>query len=559
MRKLLLTIAVVFLLAGTVYAEGTSVKDMQTDVTVASDGACQVVLTCQMAFSGEESFTLPIAYEAKNITVSGAEFTRRRENGTTLLTLQGTQSGEKQLVISYHLAETVVDKGDSQDFAVTLLYPAWTCPIERYHFTVTLPAEFEGYPTVLSGYYGDLIDNYMEFQIQDGVIHAELNPKQTLQDHESMTLQLTLPESYFDLRFLAGKTTQVDNMVMLMMLGLCVVYWVIFIRGPLVIPKRQAMPPVGGNAGDIPYVLTGGKADLALMVIQWATLGYLSIHRVRKKGLYLQREIDMGNECKPHEIAIFKTLFRRGDHCDVRSAEYVQARQDAASRTKDQLEEKIFSPHGASVGLLHLGGVLAGLSLCLGMLDLYVAPQSWRWFVIVPLTLLGALASFLVQRLGGCTLRRHTLRAMVLGLLGAVYLVVLGRLSGSGRLTALNLAAQLAIGLATRLGGKRSRPGTAQAQELLGFRRYLLATPSEHFRALLAADGQYFYRILPYADALRVAKLFVGAFDRQRVEPCDWLAWEGKTPKTVAGFYALYLRLTALLRGERPPRARRRR
>lgn len=554
MRKLLLALALLFLLAGTAYADVTaSVPSLDTECTVEQDGACTVTLHAVVKTDGAiQTFLIPISSAAADVNVTGAQYSLEKGDGWLGVILTLTP-GSTDVTISYRLAETVTDTGSEQIFDVTLLYPAWECAVERYSLTVNLPAAFEGLPAFESGYYRDLIDNYMEITIDNGTIHAVLNSKQVLRDHEQLTMRLEVPQGYFDLRFLAGKTAKVDRLLFFMFLVLCVGYWALFMRNLPILPKRQAMPPEGGNPGEVPFVLTRRKPDLALMVIQWACLGYLTIHRTKKGRITLQRRIDMDNERKRPEVEVFRTIFSRGDLCDVRSAEYGRAKQLCVDKTRDYWQKRVFPPKAGSPLVLSLLALAAGTALCLCCWDLCMPPRSWRWFAILPLTALGGLSCLGLQRIGGFLLRRHSLRTAFLGGLSLVFLLITGSKGGCGKLMLLCVVLQLLAALVLRLGGRRTKTGTALAAELLGYRRYLLSTPSSSLRAHLQEDPQFFYRVLPYADALRVGRIFTSSYGKIRLEPCDWLEWEGKPMKHAAGFYGRYLRLMAGLRGEREP------
>ena len=530
------------------------VLDMAAKCTVAHDGSCLIEITAVLDFSKSVSgFTIPIARKAKDIQLTGAAYKSSVSDKYTLLTLTEAQSGTLNLRLSYRLAETVTPQSGSQLFRVTLLHPAWVCPIKAYRFTLQLPAEFEAIPTILSGYYGDLIENYMTVTVEGGVVYAALSTRQYLADHEAMSVEIELPEGYFDLRFLAGKTARVDRLLFFMLLGLALVYWFFLLRGRLIVPRRQTMPPLGRSAGEIPYLLTGGKGDLALMAVHWASLGYLTITRTRKGGVYLTRQIDMGTERPSYEASVFRAMFKRSDHCDVRSAEYLRARDLAAVRTQEEWKPRIFAARSGSAALLRLLAAAAGLCLCLACLDLAVAPRSWRWFVIIPLSLLGGTACWCLQLSGGCLLRRHSLRTIVVCAVSLVFLLIIGSKGGMGKLMFLCVLFQLLTGWAVRCGGRRTREGASVAAELLGFRRYLLSSSSQTLRNNLKTDPQYFYQVLPYADALQVGRIFAGAFENTRIEPCDWLDWSGTQKKTAPGFYRRYQLLMAKLRGERPP------
>ena len=557
--RLVLLLGLLWLLSVSVHADGTAVTAMKTDCAVEADGACTVTMYLTVDFARDSrDFVIPVSPAAKNVSCAGAAWELRSGEGCRLIALQGAYTGKVDLVVSYRLAETVTDDGAAQIFEIHLLYPHWSCPISGYEVTVRLPGRFDAMPVFISGYYGDLIDNYMEIAIDNGTIHAVLNAKQTLQDHEAMRMTLELPKGFFDLRFLAGKTVRVDRLLFLGLLVLTAAYWLIFLRNLPILPKRQAMPPEGGNAGEIPFVLTDSAPDLALMVVQWASLGYLTISRNRRGRIWLNRRIDMATERKRFEGEIFRTLFSRGDRCDLRSAEYLKAKRLADEKPRQYWQNRVYDPKAGAALWLRLAALAAGLALCLACFDLWIASKSWRWPVIIPLTLLGGVACYAVQRLGGFLLRRHCFRTAALALLGAVYLLLAGRKSGLNSLMLLNLLVQLTVGLLLRCGGRRTAAGASLAAELLGYRRYLLSASSETLEGNLRADPQYYYRVLPYADALQAARLFTGSLDGARLEDCDWLLWEGKPARSAPRFYARYRRLMAGLRGERDPQARRR-
>ena len=553
-----LTVLLLLLLATTASAEGTVVTSLHTDCAVEADGACTLTLRISVNFApGTETFSIPIDPAAKDVSCS-LPHSLRNGDGCRLVTLSGALSGPMELTVSYRLAETVTDDGDHHQFAVQLLFPAWTCAIEAYEVTVRFPGVFDALPTFYSGYYGDLIDNYMTISIDRGQVHAVLNSKQTLQDHEAMSMRLQLPRDFFDLRFLAGKTVPVDRLLFLALLVLTVLYWAVFLRNLPILPRRQVMPPAACGAGEIPFVLTNRAPDLALMVVQWASLGYLTLTRTRRGRVTLTRLMDMDTERRKLEGEIFRTLFSRGDLCDVRSAEYWKAKNLAAEKARKFWQNRVYDPKAGAPVFFRLLALAAGLALCLACFDLWVASKSWRWLLILALTLLGGAACLALQQLGGALLRRHSLRTLLLGGLGALYLAIAGKGGGLVWLMLLNIAAQTAVGLLLRCGGRRTKAGMALAAELLGYRRWLLSADADQLHTNLAADPQFFYRVLPYADALRAGRYVAVTLAETRLEGCDWLNWEGKPARTAFVFYGRYCRLLSALRGEREPGARRR-
>ena len=491
------------LLTTVAYADGTAVTSMTTECSVENDGACVLTMRFTVEFApGTESFAIPISPEAKDVFCS-APYSLRSGEGCRLVVLTGPLAGKTELTVSYRLAETVVDNGTTQDFSIKLLYPAWTCSITGYEATIRLPGAFEELPSFYSGYHGDRIDNYMQISIDKGSVHAVLVPQQTLQDHESLLMSLTLPRGFFDLRFLAGKTVKVDRLLFFALLILAAAYWGAFIRNAPVFPKRQAMPPEGGNAGEIPFILTDRAPDLALMIVQWASLGYLTLTRTRNGRVTLTRMIEMDTERKRFECEIFHTLFSRGELCDLRSAEYLKARRLADEKPRAFWQNRVYDRKAGSTLILRLLALGAGLVLSLACFDRWVASKSWRWLVIIPLDVLGMLACHRIQELGGFLLRRHSLRTLCLAVLSVLFLLLAAIEAGLTSLMLVNILVQLAVGLLLRCGGRRTKAGAAQAAELLGYRRWLLSAPEEVLEANIETDPQFFYRVLPFADALR--------------------------------------------------------
>ena len=554
LRKLLPVLLVLALLCGAAFAaesgsaNAATIRNLEGSYTVAQDGSCTVELTAEMRFSaGVTEFALPVPAQARDLAVTAQGYSTRHDGGALLVVLQSpTQLSDQTVVIHYRLAETVLAGETAQTCTLGLLRPERACPIERYSATITLPEAFEAMPQFESGYYADLIENYLDIRISDGKI--SLRAQQPLRDHESLTMTLELPEGYFDLRFLAGKTARIDTLLFWAFLGLGLAYWLVFLRNRFLLPKAEAMPPLSGNPGAAPYIVTGEAPDLALMAVHWASLGYLSITRLRGGRILLEKQMDMGNERRDYEIQIFRSLFARNDTLRAPCDDYRMTREKAVTVTKGQLAGKLFAPHAGRPVILRLCGALSGCALTLLCYDRIVPAQLWRWFAIVPLTLLGGLACWLLQPVSACFLRRKPGRTLLPAIPALLYLILSLNTAKLGFLPVLLIAYQLLIGLILALGGKRSSSGLRQAEELLGLRRHLLLSKPESLRQLLEDDPLYFYRTLPYADALRVGGRFTKKFGAAPLEPCAWLRSEHRTPETAQDYARLYQAVLDTLR-----------
>ena len=86
--------------------------------------------------------------------------------------------------------------------------------------------------------------------------------------------------------------------------------------------------------------------------------------------------------------------------------------------------------------------------------------------------------------------------------------------------------------------------------QLLGLRTYLRRMDRDTMRRLSASDGQSFYRLLPFAEALGVGAAFSKRFADWTPEPCAWLTDELTDPRTAKEFYQLYSEIASAVRAE---------
>ena len=112
----------------------------------------------------------------------------------------------------------------------------------------------------------------------------------------------------------------------------------------------------------------------------------------------------------------------------------------------------------------------------------------------------------------------------------------------------LLLAAALSAltGVLTRHGGQRSRAGGRLLGQVLGFRQFLRRVTPSHLLMRLQRDPQYFYRTLPYAEAMGLGAMFARKFGDTELDPCEWYN-EPNLPRTAEGFYEKLKETLALL------------
>lgn len=520
-------------------SDTTQIRSLDAVCTVEKDSSCLVSMTAEYAFSGStDRIRIPVPKGAYDVSVGGMRFSKRSDRDCTLLTVQNPSgfSGTQELQISYRLLTTAAEADGGQSFFLPLIFPQWDYSIRALSLSLTLPSELTALPEFVSSYYGDQIDNYLDIQTEGEVL--SVRSLQPLMEQESLAVRLTLPSDFFDLRFQKARFSVPETVVFWIAAGLCVLYWFFFLRTRRrpILPVARA--PLGCNAGQIPYLLRQKSPSFGLMTVTWATLGYLSLKRTDGRKQWLVRRMDMKNERSRCETVLFSALFSRDRDCRVRTHTFQTAAVKCEAFTKADWDSRLLHRRRfGSARTLQLLGLLAACASSFLLFDRLVTPQSFRWLLIVPLALLFSVLSAMPQRLADLHFVRHPWKRRLCTYAIMLILLILGMSGGCLGTVLLNILLQYLIGLALVPGTKRSSDGMDLFYQLLGLRRFLRRLEPSELETLLRNDPQYYYRTLPYAEALGIGGSFTKKFADLRLEPCHWLDWKGQTVEYAEDFY----------------------
>ena len=97
----------------------------------------------------------------------------------------------------------------------------------------------------------------------------------------------------------------------------------------------------------------------------------------------------------------------------------------------------------------------------------------------------------------------------------------------------LVVACEVLIGVLTLHGGKRTAFGDEIVAQALGYRKFLRRVTQSQLQSRLAQDSQYFYRILPYAEAMGLAGNLARTLGSTELEQCDWYQESKPLPRTL--------------------------
>ena len=551
MRRFLLICICLLALCATVYAADAEISAMHAQAEVYEDGSCKITVSADVNFStAPKTFLLPLGADADEIVLAGWSYDEVEINGVTCLRLTNEAgfTGKQTFSCSYVLPCGVTETDTGQRFRLRLPESGWEYAIANYSLQITFPVEVTQQPTWVSGYYGDVIDNYLDIAIEGGSILVKSIAQ--MKDHETLQMDLQFAAGTFDLRNLPGKTASIDLILFFILLVLAVVYWFFRLRYGFVFPRQQQTANMEAAAGEIPCELFGEMPDAAGILAHWGNLGYLSIRRTARGRILLQKQMEMGNERKPAERKFFAALFRGNTVCDVQSLRYKTAVKAMRRPMRGVWLRRMYSPRSGNPFFLRCMGVLAGICVSLLIFDALLPAKEGRWIFLPMLTLLGAALHLLLQRGMRSFFCRRRLLRLTLGAVSFVTLLILGNSAGRLAITILDILLQCFCGLTTMFGGKRTEAGQDQVRRLLGLRRFLHRAQPGVLQKHNYNDPQYFYRMLPFAEALGVGAAFARRFGSRLSESCTWLHDAARLPMTPLGFYQRYEEIFSTIRGE---------
>ena len=522
-----LCILMVFFLAVPVSAGNVS-SGISSLTTVTTDGNCTVTMTVTLRLDTPvEGLTFPLPLGAQNIKRDGG-LVRSRETANAVLVELGNLDGfvgevtlnftyEIKGVVALEQLEENASKNQEPRLLLTLpLLSGFNYPIENMKFSVMLPGEITGKPIFSSIYHQDSIESDLECVVTNNQITGTISG---LKDNETLAMRLQVPVEMFTGVSTYQRVGNPEIRYMLIAGIIALVYWLIFLRNLPFLRTRRTTPPEGSTAGDMGTRLNLSGADLTMMVLSWAQLGYILIHLDDNGRVMLHKRMDMGNERSGYEVKIFKSLFGSRRVIDGTGYQYARLcrKVGASVPGRKSLCKKGF-------GNVKLFRAVAAVShgicgICLAM-NLTVNP-AWQVILSIFLFVLAAVSGWVIQE---GMYRIHMRRKVTLwaGLALCLVWTLLGVWGGVWYIPLLSVLAQLLFGLMAAYGGRRSDTGRLNASYVLGLYRYLKGLSEEEVQRLQRNDPDFFYNMIPYAMALGVDKKFAKAFGRKKLENCPY-------------------------------------
>ncbi|MBE6954665.1 MAG: DUF2207 domain-containing protein [Ruminococcaceae bacterium] len=536
LRTFLILVSLCLLLC--VGANAASCTGLRQNVTAGRDGSleCQLTLTCYFDIS-QQSLEIKLPAGATDITVFNA---RSEVTGETVkLLADSVFSGSVTFRVDYTLphAFTYTQEGD-QLLRVELVPHDLGIMVGYAEFTLTLPESYKNEPDF---FVGTTATDKAVCTLDSAKIAGSLN--QTVPAGDGLMLLLELPDDYFVVR--ENAITELFagwRLLIVLLLVLSIVYWYLGFFRASHLPHVVKTPrlPDGVSAGELSVLLTGLDGDPAALIAEWASLGYVQLVK-NNNGTYVRMLMNMGTERSELEYQFFARLFREADAVRLESEFYAKCARGTAERLRAHWVRRLFDKKSGSPAILLSLCLLTSVLLCLSA----YADKGAVW-AVASAAVGGALC--VVYQRGVLSLLRHGSRLETgLGMAAGIAMLLIMAIFGGGTIFLALIVLTLAA-MAVCHGGRRTALGLEKLEQTLGFRRHLLDADPQELRILVRQDSQYFYRMLPYAEALGVASSFASRFGNLKLEPCAWLA---DAPScTAKEFYALFDPMAKSLRAK---------
>lgn len=537
MRKILSLIVCCLLFLTTAYADNAA-STVQTNATVSADGSCQVSLSMSVRLdSPVRELELPLGTNISSVRLNGSAANLRTSGGVTRVNLNRIAKnvvGNVPVMVTFTVNQAVsLDENGRQIITVPLLY-GFTYPVEQMSFSITMPSAFDTVPTFLSGYHQQDIESSITSSVSGATITGTVNT--SLKDHETLIMTLEAPQGMFPPTRAAGGTLPFDMWGMIVAGVLAFVYWAVTMSCLPRFSRHCTTPPEGLTAGSVGSYLVHRSADLTMMVISWAQLGYLLIHMDENGRVMLHKKMEMGNERSAFEGRVFRSLFGKGSMIDATSYRYARLCESTAA-----LSSRIawgYAPKNGNPRILRWLGCGLGLFAGIAIGDCITNSVAWRALLMIFLSLGGSAASWYIQE-GFQHLYLRSKPSGILGALLSVTFLVLGVLSSCFFYALGAVLGNLLIGCLAACSGRRTENGTQIRGELLGLRRHMKAVSKAELMRILQTNTDYYYELAPYALAMGVDKAFAQRFGTLRQPMCNWLIADLGSVNTAVEWYPI--------------------
>lgn len=533
----------VFATAG--YAENAASR-VELYCTVNQDGDCLVSMTVNLHMDTvEKSLAFPLPAKAKDIKLNGGAVGTTSAGDAILAnvtSVTGGMIGDFPLRFDYAIPGAVQVNADRKLQLDLPMLSGFSYSTTNFSFIITLPGDIKTEPQFYSTYQQNGFDANLDLIVNGNMITGTSNS--VLHDHESVSLSMIVDQELFPNVSTYQREGNPELVPMGILAGLALVYWLLFLRTSPPVRARSTAAPSGITAGEITCKLTMTGADLTMMVLSWATLGYILIQLDGSGRVLLHKRMDMGNERSLFEMKVFQSLFGSRRTVDCSSTHYARAYHKTAAMVHGEkaMVKSRFGSRRMFRFLLCGAQAFCGVCIAMNMTGMTVL----QILFCVLFVIFGVFSAWQIQGMAFCTHVRHKTRNWI-GLGCMAVWVGLGVIAHQPWIPLGSVVVQYLCGFLNAYGGRRTDLNKTECEEILGLRHYLRGLPGPEAGRLYKVDPEFFFRMAPYAISMGVGKPFAAAFGRRKLEQCPYFVTRIHGKRSAEEWMRLMLQAVSLM------------
>jgi len=481
-----------------------------------------------------------------NISVPGYNYETYTQNGYEVIKIGSgsyTLTGENPYDIFYNIA-MYEDENNEKDMLLLNLIPTdWETSIGSSTCIINLPKEADlSKAKVYSGSYGTASneDNAVLETSDDGktiTITAKDIPA-----HHGVTLQLELPQGYWEGAPQFGKVSIMHMMLFLLGPLGAVLMWYIFGRDKHMVKTLEFYPPEDLTPGEIGYLVDGraDRQDVISTIVWLADKGYIEIEELDRKEFKFVAVREPGAEV-PHYIRlIYEGIFPGTGK--VRTTRQIGS-SSTFGRKYTKAREQLAGMFKGSNAITRPDSVMARWMCTVAAIVPSAAFITWgsvNGDEMGAFGLIWAALHLLISIRLMCSvydnIRSSSKIMTVVKSIGAIWFFTMGvgllpltsdALSILTTPKAAALVAYLFVGtLISMFFAVIAIANTDNYTDLLGkvlgFRDFIKTAELDKLNELVEEDPQYFYHIMPYAYVFGLSNKWIKNFEDLPVVPPVW-------------------------------------
>lgn len=433
--------------------------------------------------------------------------------------------GQHTIEMKYVLhPKTIIDG----DLKLSLLDYSEDAQTENLYFEISMPVDIQ-YDFFLGRYNDQVKPERYEANVNENKLI--LTTKDVLQAAERADVTLHLSKNDF--------YRPIPLMIMLVPLLSIVLFIAVIVIRFFVLKSHfvepvMFYPPEGINSAEAGYLIDGraSNEDMTSLIFYWASLGAIKIKGIDEE-FTLVKEKELPEECRGYEHVMFKEMFNYGVNDEVTAEDlknkfYVDI--DVAKQQIANYYKKDMPLYDSSIKKLKWLMAILAIALMFLMsyaISIYESKSSWMVMSIIKTIMLSPMFIFVLFII---LIRKILLKSQntVLNVVfGLMILIPLGitvlmefTLTEVYQKQFMIVVIFCLLSLFFTLGMKKY---TQKACELIGqlrgFKTFLQEAEKEQLEMLLEEDPEYYYHILPYAQALHVTKIWQKKFEDLTMVP----------------------------------------